>query len=184
MVRKAVYERSKFDSLPHGITRSTASTIITDAAVVFQGHCSEFSNLHRSALEDDTYEYSCNEQHFGYRKAIDCSNDVQAAKILCETNPYRIHDLAKEIQATREWENKEYSILKEGARLRILQHKEFRDLLMRNRGKKFYEATLSRKFGAGFSLQDARQGNIKVAEGYQNCMGTIYEELIEELSDK
>ena len=31
-----VYERSKFDSLPHRITRSTASTLVTEDAVVFQ----------------------------------------------------------------------------------------------------------------------------------------------------
>ena len=83
-----LYDRSKFDSLPHGITRSTASTVVTDKAVVFQGHCSPYSNLHHSNLEDGTYDYSCNEQHFGYKKATDCGNDVLASKILCETNPY------------------------------------------------------------------------------------------------
>ena len=68
--------------------------------------------------------------------------------------------------------------------LRIEQDQGLKALLLRHKGKKFYEATYNTKYGAGITLRDARQGTIKVADGYQNRMGRINEELIEEISDK
>ena len=117
----------------------------------------------------------------GYKKAKACSDDVAGAKILCETNPYRIYQLAKDIETTDDWNKQEYSVLKEGVRMKIAQNKQIQNELPRLKGKRIYEATFSKRYGAGFTLRDAHQGNFKPAQGYENRMGKIWEELVQEL---
>ena len=72
-------------------------------------------------------------------------------------------------------------MLKEGVRLKISQNKQIQDELPSLKGKSIYEATYSKRYGAGFSLRDAHHGNIKIAPGYENRMGKMWEELIQEL---
>ena len=175
------YDRGQFNNLPKGISRSTASTVITDNAMAFQGHCSVYSNLGLCNFSDDLYNYVCVEQYMGYKKSKACSDDVAGAKILCEPNPYRIYQLTKDIEATQEWVKREHTVLKEGIRLKIAQNKQIQDELPNLKGKRIYEATYSRRYGAGFSLRDAHQGNFKITQGYENRMGKIWEELIQEL---
>ena len=74
-------------------------------------------------------------------KATTCGKDVIAAKILCEHNPYRIHNLTQNIETTPDWDAKEYKVLKDGAPMRIEQNPEFKHALLSHEGKTFIEAT-------------------------------------------
>ena len=177
------YTKSNFDQLPHGLSLESAATVITTNELAFQGHCSPYSNLHLLPFMDETYKYNCVEQRFGYIKATSCNEDTIGAKILCETSPYKIYDLTKAIQTNDEWNKVEYDTLKECVTLKVEQNPDFRRHLLRHSNKVFHEATYNKKYGAGFTIAEARAGNTKVKQGYQDLMGRIYTEIITSLTD-
>ena len=177
------YNKSNFDQLPLGLSLESAATVITANDLAFQGHCSPYSNLHLLPFLDETYKYNCVEQRFGYIKATTCNEDTIGAKILCETSPYRIYELTKSIPTNDEWNRIEYETLKESVSLKVEQNPDFKRHLLRHSNKAFHEATYNKKYGAGFTIIEARAGNTKVKQGYQDLMGKIYTEIVASLTD-
>ena len=177
------YNKSNFDQLPLGLSLESAATAITTNDLAFQGHCSPYSNLHLLPFLDETCKYNCVEQRFGYIKATTCNEDTIGAKILCETSPYRIYELTKSIPTNDEWNRIEYETLKESVSLKVEQNPDFKRHLLRHSNKAFHEATYNKKYGAGFTIAEARAGNSKAKPGYQDLMGKIYTEIITSLKD-
>ena len=181
-INNKIYTRDKFDDLPFGITRETASTVQTDEGIVFKGHCSPYSNLSYYKFSDGLFEYTCVEQYTGYHKATANSQDVLAAKILCEDNPYTIYELTKQVSSSDEWDRHEYDVIKEGVRLKTEQNPDFKRKLLKNKDKKIFEGTYNKKYGCGSTVKEAHQGNFKPKRSFGNRMSQIYTEIVAVLS--
>ena len=173
------YTREHFQNLPHGLTLENASTVQTPDGVAFQGHGSPASSLYQCELEDGDRTYTCVEQQFVYYMALECKDYVAAANVLCESNPYTILSIGKAIKKTREWSDCEVNVLKECHREKLEQNPEIKRKLEVYGKVKFYEATFNRTYGAGFRLEEAKEGTANPPQGFRNELGIIIEELLQ-----
>ena len=167
------YDRKNFHELPHGITLENASTILTNDGLAFASHCSPYSNLYPVKIEDDEFSYNCAEQYIMYNRAKSGGDEVVAAKILSEENPYTIMNLGKSVKNNQEWKKMEKTVVKKAVYMKFSQNKKLHEKIMKVKADRFYECTLHPVHGAGFTLKTAEKDTAAVKPTHQNYMGLV-----------
>ena len=167
------YERKNFQDLPHGLSLEKASTILTKEGLAFASHCSPYSNLYPVEIEYEGLSYNCSEQFIMYNKAQVGNDEVVAAKILSETNPYTIMYLGKSIKGCPKWKDMEKKIVKKAVYLKFSQNKGLHKKIKEVKANRFYECTMHPLYGAGFTLATAEQDTAAVKPTHQNYMGAV-----------
>ena len=71
---------------------------VDDNATIFLGSHSPFSNLYSASVRVENTEYSCNEQFIQCAKAAIFDDDESQARILRETNPYKMKKLGSKVK--------------------------------------------------------------------------------------
>ena len=167
------YDRNNYQDLPHGLSLESASSILTKEGMAFASHCSPYSNLYPAGITEDDLTYNCSEQYIQYNKAIVEKEDVIAAKILSENNPYTIMYLGKSIKAGQKWKNMEKKVVKKAVHLKFSQNRKLHKKIIDSKAVRFYECTMHPIYGAGFSLATAETDTAAVKPTHQNYMGAI-----------
>jgi len=140
-----------------------------------------FSNWYPSVFTYNGIFFDCAEQAMMYEKAM-TFNDLEIAKlILKEPIPKYQKALGRKVKNfdPEIWDQIKYEKVKEILHSKFTQNLHLLDLLVRNKGLEFVEASpFDRIWGIGFSEQNALD---HIDEWGENLLGKILTELSNEL---
>ena len=174
----STYTREHFQNLPHGLTLENASTVQTPDGVAFQGHGSPASSLYQCELEDGDRTYMCVEQQFVYYIWHWNARIVWQLQT-CSVRVTPILSIGKAIKKTREWSDCDVNVLKECHREKLEQNPKIKRKPEAYGKVKFYKATFNQTYGAGLTLEEAKEGTAKPPRCFRNELGIIIEELLQ-----
>lgn len=168
--------------LPGFLQPEKAAVIETDDTMVFYTRHAIFSNLHSTEIRVDGEKFCCNEQYFHFMKANMFKDEVTAAKIKAETDPYKMISLGRQVKGYRhqKWMQEAKGVLKRANEAKYRQNKTARDALLSTGSKMLGEASANKIYGTGVGLFSKKATDVSAWEG-QNLMGKILTEIRDEI---
>ena len=169
------YSYDDIGDLPHNLSLENAKIVQATDSVVFQGKHAYLSNLAYSPFVDNGEDFRCSEQyiHIGRTKlAGDKRNkeNLRGAKSL-----YDMLRNGKRIKLPEGSEAQEHKLVVKAVVLKFKQNPLLLDKLKKITGH-IYEATLSKKWGCGFTI--AQASRIKFCENPgENRFGLLPEKI-------
>ena len=121
------------------------------------------------------------------QKSLLAGDDDTAQKIMREADPVKQKQLGKSIKHfdRKQWVKEAKSLVKAGIRAKVEQNPYIKDLLISTDKRRIAEANaFDRLFAIGYSLEDKRAWDINNWDRGQNIMGTLLEEIRDELVDQ
>ena len=148
------YSVNTLKFLPKDLQPENTAISETEDTVVFLTHNAIFSNLHPTPVVIDGREYKCNEQYLQYTKATVFNDQTTAKKILNETDPYNIMNLAKEIKGYHHttWMKQVKEVLTNANTFKYEQNQVAREALLATNGKWIGEASTGALYGTGIGF--------------------------------
>lgn len=153
VVNDSKFKHIDLDLLPPHLAISEAKTREDGGDVYFQSELSILSNFFPAKQTDARNKvYSCAEQAFQYRKAIECNYPLIAQKLLVTHDPYEIKRLGNQIEMNAKWRAREEDIMSEILLSKFSQNEVLGDFLMKTHGKQLHEASNDSKWATGAEL--------------------------------
>ena len=179
------FTTANLEELPKSLMPESRAVKKTDETVVFYSLHSVFSNFHNLEVKVEGKTYCCNEQYLQNAKALLFGDEVAAANIMNETDPYVISSLGKKVRGYRKevWEGKAYEILKNVNHFKYAQHPDAAGALLDTGNRKLGEASPQPLNGTGVPLSSPSATDQSTWVG-KNWMGQILMEIRDELVDK
>ena len=150
---------------------------------IFLGCHSVFSNLHYSPFTIDNIIYNCVEQRLQCMKVVLFDDDKTHAKIMRESNPYKIMKLGSKIKGfnTKKWDSVKKSIAYSAIFTKFSQNLPLRNLLLSTGESIIAERSIDPFWGTGLHLhhKNALDKCYWTTEGGAMC--EIYAKLKHEL---
>ena len=143
VINSATYTVDTLHLLPDNLKPETTSKKENESTLVFFGKDSLFSNFHPTPFTIDGTTYNCVEQYFCYKKAV-TFNDEESARLIMETSePAKQKSLGRKIKNfhSAAWKNMMEQTMEEGIQAKFTQNHEFKDKLLKTRGKILGEAS-------------------------------------------
>lgn len=97
------YSHEELKPLPPGQRLSDSRKIYKNGVVAFQSEHSPLSNLFPCQIKINGTLYNSSEQAYQHQKATVHNDSIRAARIMKETSPYEIMNIAREIPDSPEW---------------------------------------------------------------------------------
>jgi len=141
----------------------------------------KLSNWNIAQFTVDGIIFNCGEQYMMYQKAILFKDFETASEILEIENPKDIKDLGRKVKNFNSaiWDKHKYDLVKKGLKERFLQVDNVRELLLKDKGKKFVEASpFDRIWGIGFDEEHAMDN---IDNWGENLLGKILTEISNEI---
>ena len=151
------YTKDTIDKLPPEINLQSLFTKSENGVTLFCSKYSPLSNLYsESDFTIDGETYCSSEQYIQWRKAMLFNDEISAARIKAERNPYAIMGLGKKVKDFKlpTWKKECPSILKTACAAKIQQVPIARKALIETGDNVIGEATLDKNFGIGLNITD------------------------------
>ena len=173
-----VFTTNNMHELPRFLQPDKAAVIETDDAMVFFTRHAIFSNLRPMAIKVEDENFNCNEHYFQYSKAKVFNDDVTAAKLKTETDPYKMMSLGRQVKGYRhqKWLQQAKGVLKRANEAKYRQNEKAKDALLSTGNRKLGEASSNKIYGTGVGLFSKKATDVLSWEG-QNIMGEILTEI-------
>lgn len=177
------YTSKTLHELPPNLKLQTLFTRSGNGVTLFCSKYSPLSNLYSEAkFTIDGEQYISTEQYIQHAKATLFHDDLTAAQIKAETNPYTIMGLGKMIKGFKPatWKKDVHSVLKKACLAKFHQVAFARETLLATNNDLIGEATLDKTFGIGLHLTDEAAKDPTNWLG-ENMFGNILLEIRNEL---
>jgi len=115
---------------------------------------SPFSNWHMCKFVYKGIRFNCSEQAMMWEKAMSCSDENAAARVLEEVDPSKQKAIGRSILNfnVQKWDSEKYETVKGILRHKFGQNPELKKALLKHSGKTFVEASpYDRIWGIGYS---------------------------------
>jgi ribA/ribD-fused uncharacterized protein len=179
-----VYSITNLHELPRELRPENIATKITDKVALFASKHSPLSNFYsQSQIKIDHQFYCSTEQYYQSQKAMFFDDDTTAAKIMTETDPYKISALGKRISKfdSAKWEPKIREVLLKANREKFAQDWGANHVLKSTGDLPIGEATKDPTFGIGLHINDPLALEKSKWSG-NNLFGEILEQIRGELN--
>ena len=141
---------------------------------------SKLSNWNFSKFVVDGITYNCGEQYMMHQKALTFGDLETAKQIMSMVEPSVQKALGRKVTNFNQsvWDNVKYDLIKKGLRERFNQNPHLKELLLKDKGCVFVEASpVDRIWGIGFNESEAEENIDKWGE---NLLGKILTDLSNE----
>jgi len=142
---------------------------------------SKLSNWSIANFRVDHMVFNCGEQYMMYQKAMLFGDHKTASEVLSEKEPRNHKALGRKVENfnAKIWDQEKYELVKKGLKERFSQVQDVKELLLKNKGKIFVEASpFDRIWGIGFDEKDALEN---IEDWGENLLGKILTELSQEI---
>ena len=115
-----------------------------------------FSNLHPVSLKIDDVSYNGAEQRIQSEKTSLFNDDITQAKIMAETNPYKIKKLDSRVRnfSSDKWHKHDKHIVFTAVREKFLQNPFLKAIVLNAGSAKIAESSIDTYWGTGIHLHD------------------------------
>ena len=147
--------------------------------VCFKGENATFSNFNKDfPIVVDGKTFKCNEQYIVYRKAEMFNDEEAAEQVMGMTDPRKMKQLGHNIRHYNHkvWQENCVEVITHCNEVKYTTHENAMKALLATKGKKIAEATQSKEWGVGISLDNEDCLNYSRWTG-QNKMGVILMEI-------
>ena len=137
LINGVLYGENDLQKLPIDLADAVHGCRIEKDYVAFFRKEGELSNHHPSPMVINKVPYSCNEQYYTRKMAMEFGDQEAEADIMNTRNPGKMLAIAKNIQGfdQEKWNTVSKPIMKEGLRAKFLQNQDCQDFL-RNTGER------------------------------------------------
>ena len=137
MINGVLYGENDLQKLPIELADAVHGCRIEKDYVAFFRKEGELSNHHPSPMVINKVPYSCNEQYYTRKMAMEFSDQRAEAEIMSTQNPGKMLAIAKNIEGfdQEQWNTVSKPIMKEGLRAKFVQNQDCQEFL-RNTGER------------------------------------------------
>ena len=174
-----VYTTKNLIELPQHLQPKSFATKQENGVVLFSSRFSVLSNFYsESPITIKGRPYCSTEQFYQYTKAIHFNDEISANKIMAETDPLKIHNLAKRITNfdEKEWETRASQVLHEANTAKFEQLPGAKQALLSTDTARIGEATMDPIFGIGLKITDKAALDCSKWTG-KNIFGMVLEQI-------
>ena len=178
VVMGKMYTTETLDELPKSLKDITMSCSQNDSMLAFFRKHNPLSNHSHAPFDLEDMSYNCSEQYFLSTKCQTYGHTEAANRIMKETNPATMVQIAKICQGyNRKWEKTRYDVMLKGCEAKFDQNWEHQKYLLETGEKTLVEGSrFDTTWGVGLDFTDRRIFDEANWKG-RNLLGTVLEQV-------